>query len=207
MAVFNINTFRASLGAGGSRPNQFMVKINTPPSGAVDPAISQISSFLVSSASLPGQTIGTASVFYRGRELKLAGDRTYTAWATTFINDRDLYLRSQIESWMNSMDHLTDKNGFTQPLSYFADLTVDQLDRNGVVIHSYLLRGAWPTDLSDIGLDFGSNDTISTTTCTWNYQEFVINPTGQKEPVGAVPTNTDDGDTGAGGSLTGTFSF
>ena len=175
MAEFNINDFKAKLGLGGSRPNQFKIIIAGPPNGQVDNSfLPNVSPFLVTSASLPGQTIGTASVFYRGREVKLAGDRTYTAWATTIINDRNLKTRAELEKWMNSMDHLTEKNGFTDPRSYTSTLFVQQLDRNGEIIHTYVLNGAWPSDISDVGLGFDLNDTISTFTCTWNYQDFTI---------------------------------
>lgn len=175
MAEFNINAFRTSLGLGGSRPNQFQVIITAPPSGAVDTSVlPNVSPFLVTAASLPGQTIGTASVFYRGREVKLAGDRTYAAWATTIINDRDMVLRFELEKWMNSMDDRISKVGFTDPASYFATIYVQQLDRNGATIQNYILNGAWPTDISDVGLGFDLNDTISSFTCTWNYQDFSI---------------------------------
>lgn len=170
MAEFNVETFRNRLANGGSRPNQFKVDLGSRVG-------SELSSFLVTSASLPGQTIGTASVFYRGREVKLAGDKVFAAWSTTIINDSELRIRALIEAWMQRIENNETKvTDLSQNLSgYASDITVYQLDKNGNEIRSYTLVGAWPTDISEIGLDFGSNDVISSFSCTWNYQHFIIN--------------------------------
>ena len=73
-AQFSINTFRAKLVNGGARPNQFEVIITFPNIPNVPLGTS---SFLISVAELPGQTIGVAPVYYRGREVKLAGDKVF----------------------------------------------------------------------------------------------------------------------------------
>jgi hypothetical protein len=48
----------------------------------------------------------------------------------------------------------------------------------------FKLIQAWPTDVSDITLSFDLNDTISTFSCTWNYQHFImISDFSPEEPV------------------------
>lgn len=174
MSAFDVEAFKAKLAYGGSRPNQFQVVLTTPAGvqGAED--IIQLSPFLVTAASLPGQTIGTASVFYRGREVKLAGDKVFAPWTTTIINDSDLVIRSSLERWMNAIeDNLTKGTsaGFTLQ-DYAAQLLVTQLNKNGEGIRTYALLGAWPTDISEIPLSFDANDQISSFSCTWAYQTF-----------------------------------
>jgi hypothetical protein len=77
MSQFNVYQFIERL-TGGSRPNQFEVLIDSP-DGSIN---NEETRFLVSAATLPGQSIGTASVLYRGREVKLAGDKTFAPWST-----------------------------------------------------------------------------------------------------------------------------
>jgi hypothetical protein len=163
---FSVERFRNSLRDGGARPNQFQVILGR--------GTEQIAPFLVTAASLPGQTIGTASVFYRGREVKLAGDRIFSPWTTTILNDSDLTMRTLIEQWMNEIENLQTKQGVLDPSSYFADLTVSQLDKNSQVRKQYILRRAWPTDISEVPLSFDANDQISAFSCTWQYQDMSI---------------------------------
>jgi hypothetical protein len=174
MSLFDVDAFRARLANGGARPNQFQVIITTP-SGANAGEMPQLSPFLVTAASLPGQTIGTVGgVFYRGREVKLAGDKVFAPWTTTIINDSELKARSQLENWMNAIENnqtKTTEAGLALT-DYSAQMIVSQLDKNGEVIRTYVLLGAWPTDISEIPLSFDANDQISSFTCTWNYQDF-----------------------------------
>ena len=167
--AFEIEQFRETLLAG-ARPNLFEVEI----AGA-----EEISSFLVTAASLPGRTIGTASAFYRGRELKLAGDMIFAPWTTTIINDSSMQMREYIENWMN--DYIEDLEGKTatqnetgEPSGYFGDVTVRQLDKGGNPIREYKLIGCWPSDISEVGLSFDANDQISSFTVTWQYQRFEV---------------------------------
>ena len=163
---FSVERFRNTLADGGARPNQFQVRLGR--------GLDQLSPFLVTAASLPGQTIGTASVFYRGREVKLAGDRIFSPWTTTILNDSNLELRTRLEAWMNDIENLQTKGGVLNPSGYFADLIVEQLDKNGYVRKSYVLTRAWPTDISEVPLSFDANDQISAFSCTWQYQDMSI---------------------------------
>ena len=170
---FNVDEFRTSLGNGGARPNQFQVTIGFPAAAPNIDAL-RISSFLVTAASLPGQVVPPATVLYRGRQVHMAGDRVFTPWTTTILNDTQFIVRNAIERWMNQMEDLEIKEGLTQPSLYLADLEVAQLDRNGEILKSYVFKQAFPTDLSEVALSFGLNDEISTFTCTWQYQYFSV---------------------------------
>lgn len=172
---FNIDTFKAKLGNGGIRPNQFRVNISFPgiatPVGAIP---NDVSSFLVNIAELPGQTIGVVPVYYRGREIKLAGDKVFAPFTCTIINDSDFTLRNAFEKWMNLIESNTLKTGATAPIDYYQTINVTQLDRTGKAIREYILRDAFPTDISPIGLDFAANDQLSTFSATFQYQSFTV---------------------------------
>lgn len=181
MAEFNIGRFQETL-QSGIRPNLFEVILGEDP---------EASSLLVTSASLPGRTLGTASAYYRGREIKLAGDMTFAPWSTTIINDSSMTFRSILENWMNSrIEDLENKtaegNPDGSPAGYFEDIIVNQLDKAGEIIRSYRLVGAWPSDISDVPLSFDANDQISAFTCTWQYQYFTVGEGDEAPPSNVI---------------------
>ena len=171
MATFDINTFKAKLKNGGARPNQFQVQF-TYPSGIATPP--DAAAYLVTVAELPGQTIGVAPVYFRGREIKLAGDKVFAPFTCTILNDTDFTLRQTLEEWMNLIESNTFKTGTTNPLIYQQPIEITQLNRSGIALRTYNLRGAFPTDIAPIGLDFAANDQLSTFGVTFQYQDFVV---------------------------------
>ena len=171
-SLFRIDEFKTQLKNGGARPNQFQVRIGFPDYVTQNRVLLESSSFLVTVAELPGQTIGTTPVFYRGREVKLAGDKVFAPFQCTILNDTDFKLRNGIEEWMNGIENMGLKTGFTNPTAYQSIIDVMQLDRNGATLRSYKMLGAFPTDISPVGLDFSANDQLSTFTVTFQYQHF-----------------------------------
>lgn len=174
MAILGVDDFKSKLRGGGARPNLFQATINYPGFADGDP---ELTSFLVEAAELPGSTFGQIVIPFRGRQLKMAGDRTFAEWQTTIINDTDFAVRNAIERWMNGINAHSANTGLTTPIAYEADLKIEQLDRNGDVLKTYTFRGAYPSDLSPIGLSYGDNDNIERFTCTWSYQYFVSDTT------------------------------
>ena len=171
--VFNVERFKSALTNGGVRPNQFAIQLSFPtyvPSAANAVARSP---FLINIAELPGQTLNPAITFYRGREVKFAGDRIYAPWNITVLNDSQFSIRNAIEGWMTGMEDLQLKTRRFNPAEYQRNVDIFQLDRNGNILKSYTLLDAFPVDLSPVGLHFGGNDQISTFSCTWQYQSFV----------------------------------
>ena len=125
MAILGVDDFKSKLRDGGARPNLFQVTINYPGFANGD---AELTSFLVEAASLPGSTFGSIVVPFRGRQLKMAGDRVFAEWTTTIINDTDFAVRDAIERWMNGINAHSANTGLTSPIAYEADLKVDQLD-------------------------------------------------------------------------------
>ena len=55
---------------------------------------------------------------FRGRVLKVAGDRTFDPWTITVVNDTDFRIRTAFEKWMNGINKHDDNSGRTNPVDY-----------------------------------------------------------------------------------------
>ncbi len=160
-----ISDFKAKMTGGGARPNLFEVVIQFPLSAPTDTDTLQKGRFLTKAAALPASNITPIEVPFRGRSLKISGDRTFDTWTITILNDTDFSLRSAFESWMNSMNRMEDGTGTQDPAEYQADAYVYQLDRDGSVLRTYRFHDVFPTNISTIELNYDTTDTI---------QEFTV---------------------------------
>ncbi len=167
----DISKFKGLLGAGGARPNQFRVILNFP--GYVTSVPDREYSLLVTGAALPASTVNPTLVQYRGREVKLAGERIFDPWTITIINDTGMSLRKPFEEWMNGMNNLELNTGVLAPTDYQADLQVEHLDRNDDPLMIYTLYNAFPINMSEIALQYGQNDVIEEFTVTFNYSHYL----------------------------------
>ena len=172
----NINDFKAKLAGGGARPNQFKVTMPFPGYAQVGGEIEDLA-FLCRATVIPSMTVGNINVPFRGRQIKIAGDRTFEDWNVTVINDTDFKIRNAFERWQNGINNMTDNEGLTNPVDYQVDAFVDHLDRNGNTIKSYTLRGLYPTIVSAIDLNYETNDVVEEFTATFAYQYFESNTT------------------------------
>jgi hypothetical protein len=172
----NINDFKAKLAGGGARANQFKVTMPFPGYAQVGGEIEDLA-FLCTATSLPGMTIANINVPFRGRSIKIAGDRTIAAWQVTVLNDTNFKLRNAFERWSNGINNMTDNEGLTNPVDYQVDAFVDHLDRNGNTIKSITLRGAYPTTISPIELSYAEATEIESFTVDLEYQYFETNTT------------------------------
>ena len=169
MAVLGVDDFKSKLRGGGARPNLFKATINFPGYANGD---AELTSFLCETAQLPGSTFGTIVVPFRGRQLKMAGDRTFAPWTVTIINDTDFQVRNSMERWMNGINAHSANTGLSSPIAYESDVFVEQLDRDGTSLKKYTLRGAFPTEVSPIDVSYASNDEIERFTVTFEFQYF-----------------------------------
>jgi len=168
--AFNISEFRSNLIGDGARPNLFEVNLSFP--SYVDNANRQLT-FLAKTSQIPGSTLGVAPLFYFGRELKFAGNRTFADWSLTIINDEDFSVRRAFEQWMNSVNnHAANyRDGAAySPSQYSTDAFVTQFDKAGGILKQYKFVGMFPTDLAPIDLDWGTNDSIEEFGVTLAYQ-------------------------------------
>jgi len=174
MAVLGVDDFKAKLRGGGARPNLFKATINFPAYAGGDV---ELTSFLCEAANLPASTMGVITIPFRGRQLKVAGDRTFDVWTPTIINDTDFAVRNAMERWMNGMNGHQANTGLTAPVDYQADLLVDQLDRDGSILKTYTFRGCFPTSVAQIDLAYGTNDDIERFAVEFQVQYWESNTT------------------------------
>jgi len=152
-----ITDFKSKLTGGGARSNLFEVVLSFPTIAPADSNVLDKSRFLVKTAALPASNIAPIDVPFRGRTLKVAGDRTFDSWTITIINDTDFAIRSAFENWMNKVNRLSDNTGATNPAAYQADAFVYQLDRDGSTLRAYHMYDIFPTSVSAIPLDYGTS--------------------------------------------------
>ena len=113
------------------------------------------------------------SVPYFGREVKVAGSRTFPSWSITVINDETFNVRNNLELWMSSINqHVSNLRSaaFNPPIAYQQDATVIQYGKSGQPVKTYKLVGCFPTDVAPIDLDWASGDTIEEFGVTFEYQ-------------------------------------
>ena len=173
----NIADFKANMTGGGARPNQFRVDLQFPSYVTGGRVAAVQGQFLCKAAQLPASTLENLPIQYRGRAVNFAAERTFAPWTITVYNDTNFGIRNAIERWQNGINNMSDNEGLTNPVDYQVDCFVDHLDRNGNTIKSYTLRGAFPTALDDIALNYGTNNTIEEFSCSFTYQYFETDTT------------------------------
>ena len=193
-----LDAFKGRMIGGGARPNLFECELYFPddaiPEGTTSDQLSDKARFLVKAAQLPSSQIGMIDVPFRGRNLKIAGDRTFSPWTITVINDVDFTIRTAFERWMNLINKHEDNAGITDPTLYQKDLYVKQLGRAQVggtvpqteakipVLKQYRFLGTFPTNVSDIALSYESSDTIEEFSVTMEVQWVdVLDSTGSTQ--------------------------
>ena len=151
-----ITDFKSKLTGGGARANLFEVVLTFPDAAAPDQVVLDKSRFLVKGANLPASNVQQIEVPFRGRILKVAGDRTFDSWTVTVLNDTAFAIRSAFEKWMNVINRMSDNTGLTNPAEYQSDAFVYQLDRDGTALRSYRFYDIFPTQVGPIELSYDS---------------------------------------------------
>ena len=153
-----ITDFKSKLTGGGARSNLFEVELAFPSAVSVE-GINDIlnkARFLVKTAALPASNIAPIEIPFRGRVLKIAGERTFDTWSITVLNDTDFSIRSAFEKWMNFINKVSDNTGSTNAEDYQADAYVYQLDRSGETLRKYHFFDVFPTQVAPIELSYDS---------------------------------------------------
>ena len=168
---------------GGVRPNLFSVSHAWPTSNTdlSEPTIAGVAAsknsavtYMCKSAALPATNVGTVELPFRGRVIKVPGDRSYETWTGTFYMDDAFALRSAYEKWIE-LTNAVDKNTASADIvDTWVDIQVTQLDKFGgdgaadgklTELRTYNLISAWPVSVSQISLAYDNND---------SYEEFDV---------------------------------
>ncbi len=192
----SILDFKANFTGGGARPNQFRVELSFPAIVTGTGDVARKAQFLCFSTTLPGSQLGIAMANYRGREVPLAGERTFNPWSINVYNDTDFSIRDAFENWMGKINDVKENTGVTNPMLYTSQLTVKQLDRNNATIKTYTIYDAWPTNIGEIQLDFGANTQLESFPVQFVYTHWTTE-TSSSSVGGSVGINTPFGSIGA----------
>jgi len=146
MAILGVDDFKSKLIGGGAR--------------AFVTSDVELASFMVKAAQLPSSVINPIMIPFRGRQLQIAGDRTFEPWTITVINDTGFDVRNSFEEWMNGINQHNANTGMTNPADYMSDMIVAQLDKDGTEVKAYNIRGCFPTNLGAIEVSYDTENTI-----------------------------------------------
>lgn len=187
--AFNVNTFRAELEQGGARPSLFEVRLSPPAGGLGGPGTDLItkSPFMVKATNLPASTIAPLEVPYFGRNIKVAGNRTFEDWSVTVMNDEDFKIRNALEVWhqaINGFENNLRNFSTGNPSQYKAQATVTQFSKNGSPIRTYTFVGLWPQTIDAIDLAWDT-DAIEEFGVTWSYDYWTVSGS---TATGATPS-------------------
>jgi hypothetical protein len=177
---FNIDAFRAQgLPKGGARPSLFKVRFTAVPDGIPDASLDL--EFVAKASQIPASTIQPVEVPYFGRTIKLAGNRTFSDWTITVMNDEGMKHRNMFEAWHNKINSLIsnrqDSNSDSL-LDYKVAAEVLQYGKAGPgddsgVIRAYQFEGLWPIDVSAMQLAWESQNQIQEFDVTFSYDYWI----------------------------------
>ena len=202
-----ITAFKSKLAGGGARANLFEISIPAFPS-IVPGWDNETFTFMAKGGAIPASNVNPVDVNFRGRILKVPGDRTYDPWTVTIFNDENFNIRTAFEAWSNAINRMETGAGVTRPDSYMANaIHVKQLGRGydtGIEsstisnatsgstfrpIRTYVLHNAWPSNLSPIDLSWDSTDQIQTFTVEFHMTHWTAgNATGITDQVNSPIT-------------------
>lgn len=194
-----ISDFKGRLVGGGARPNLFECELMFPPELKIN--VDLDFRFMIKAASLPASTINVIDVPFRGRNLKIAGDRSFDPWTITVINDSNFKIRNAFEQWMNYMNRHDDNAGIITPALYQREMKVYQLGRgvennskipetgsNIPILKAYKFYGCFPTSVSAIQVSYDSSSSIEEFTVDLQVQWWDALDSNEKTILGTSET-------------------
>ena len=106
MAVTLISDLKSAI-SNSARPNLFECEIQFPDLAAA--GISSVEAndsfkFLCKAAAIPSMTIGVVEIPFRGRRVKVPGDRVFDTWTATIMVDENHFVRRAFKEWVNRID-------------------------------------------------------------------------------------------------------
>ena len=175
MAILGVDDFKSKLTGGGARANLFKATVNFPSYVATSDV--ELTSFLCKGVQIPSSVIAPITIPFRGRQLQMAGDRTFEPLTLTVINDASFVVRNAFESWANGINNFAENTGLSNMNDYICDVVVEQLNKAGETTKKYDFRGCWPSNVSTIDLNYDTENTIEEFTVELQVQYWESNTT------------------------------
>lgn len=161
------------LGAG-ARANKYRLNLRIP--DAV-PKTADVRTFdvLAVSSSFPQKSIGVIETYNQGRKLVQPGDTEYeNDWTVVFKNTEEHNVRRAFLEWMRACDHFQDNMHSGVPMEVMTDMSVSQLDSAMNETVRYTFHDVWPKAVSEVQLEDSAQNTITETTVTFAFVDWVV---------------------------------
>ena len=132
--------------------------------------------FGVKTAAFPASTVGDLPVNYMGRVIHWYGDREYGGtWDTTCILDGEWKIFNALYAWnqgIGGANRIVSED-LNIHENFKVDAYVTAYSSDGQPAHKVMLKGLWPQNLGDIGMDWSATNAAVDLTVTWVY-DYVI---------------------------------
>lgn len=160
---------------GGLRTNRYVVN------ASVDGYLGNDIPFHVRATSMPSVTTTPLSIPHRGRVYKMPGQRTYSSWSMTILDDtgtdNNQKLWKIFNTWANDiMTHVTNVSyndagdfDFTGIMGTF---TIRQLNMNGNTVKYVTIDGAWPSKVGQIRMSQDDQESLASFDVILEYQQI-----------------------------------
>jgi len=158
-----------------ARAYLFKVYLTFPPGLGMD--IHQVTCH-AKSTNLPDVTTEEVSTFYMGMQNRMSSVRRYSDWQITMYLDKNADLLRQLYRW-NALCHDISENVYGLPEDYMVRQTGDQIihlldpESQDQVTMQYKIVGAWPKTITNVMLDYESNEFI-TMDVNFSFQYFTV---------------------------------
>ena len=131
--------------------------------------------FQCKASQLPGSAIDVQPIKYMGREIKIAGDRTYEDWNTTVLLDEDYSVYKALYDWFENInatkENVTDAAYLGSAMK--RDASVQTFKRDGSLGVKYDIVGMWPATIPAIDLDWEAS-TVVELPIVWTIDYFTL---------------------------------
>ena len=181
---------------GAVRPNLFSVFHKFPSVGGLNVNEKDLPTYLCKSAALPASTVGTVELPFRGRVIKVPGDRTFESWTATFYMDDAFELRGAYEKWVELTNSVDTNTAAANMADVLQDITVTQLDKFGgtnagfSTVREYKLISAFPVSVSQVSLAYDNNDSYEEFDVEFAYQFFETDSPNKKNLMKRITNAT-----------------
>lgn len=121
---------------------------------------------------LPTSDINVIEIPYKGRKVKVPGERTFAEWTVTIMETQEMGMRKKFEEWISAMDSPTEINRNSDALSTIK-CELLQAD-NQTVSMTYNLFGAFPTSIASVDLTFDEQTAPLEYSVTFQYSYHTV---------------------------------
>jgi len=168
-----LDQFASNFGEG-QRVSQFYVSSS-------DTGLFGDAPFLVKSAQFPASTIGVIEVPFRGRKIKLPGDRVFNEWSLTAMLDKENKIYDAFVTWMDQLNSHSNVEAAAADDILRQDWTVWALAPSsstpaagggggGINPNSaIIMKNCFPTEVGTVDFNWETTDTIAEFTVTIHF--------------------------------------